>query len=192
MADIGFDPETTALVAIDLQHGIVALDTAPHKSAEVVERTARIAKALRHRGGLAIFVRVANAEDGCDALKPATDVVPPVLPPRPSYWSELVPKLGVKDGDVIVTKRQWGAFYGTDLDLHLRRRGIRTIILTGIATNIGVESTARDAYERGYDQIVVEDACAAPDPAAHQASIALFGRIARVRSTDQLLEALGE
>lgn len=192
MADITLDPATTALVAIDLQHGIVNLETVPHLSADVVDKTAKIAKALRLKGGTIVFVRVTNSEDGRDALKPTTDVVPPVTPPRPSYWSELVPKLGIKDGDIIVTKRQWGAFYGTDLEMQLRRRGIRTIILVGISTNIGVESTARDAYERGFDQVFVEDATAAMNADAHKHSFGLFGRIGRIRSTEQVLDALGE
>lgn len=191
MADLTLDPATTALVAVDLQHGIVNMDTVPYKSADVVANAARIAKALREKGGFCAFVRVTNAADGADALKPVADVVPPPAPPRPTYWAELVPALGIKDDDVVITKRQWGAFYGTDLELHLRRRGIRTIILLGIATNIGVESTARDAYERGFDQVVVEDGCAALNADAHKASIGLFGRIARVRSTEQVLDALG-
>ena len=84
--------------------------------------------------------------------------------PRPADWAEIVPELGPEPGDLVITKRQWGAFYGTELDLQLRRRGIDTILLTGIATNIGVESTARDAYERGYRQVFVEDAMAAMGP----------------------------
>lgn len=192
MADLTLDPATTALVAIDLQHGIVNLETVPHAANDVVANAARIAKALRLKGGLCVFVRVTNGADGGDALKPTTDVVPPPAPPRPTYWAELVPGLGLKDQDVVVTKRQWGAFYGTDLELHLRRRGIRTVILLGIATNIGVESTARDCYERGFDQIFVEDGCAALNAEAHKSSIGLFGRIGRVRSTEQVLDALGE
>lgn len=190
MADLSLDPYTTALIAIDLQHGIVGLDTVPHKAPQIVTNAARIAKALRAKGGFCAFVRVTNAADGADALRPTTDIVPPPAPPRPSYWAELVPELGIKDQDVVITKRQWGAFYGTDLDLHLRRRGIRTIILLGIATNIGVESTARDGYERGFDQVFVEDGCAALQAEAHKTSMQLFGRMGRVRSTEQVLGAL--
>lgn len=190
MGDISFDPAKTALVVIDLQHGIVNLDTVPHDSADVVARTAQLAKALRDKDGTVIFVRVTNSEDGGDALAAVTDIVPPVAAPKPSYWSELVPKLGIKDSDIVVTKRQWGAFYGTDLDLHLRRRGVETIIMTGIATNIGVESTARDAFERGYNQIFVEDATSALNEEAHKHSFTLFSRIGRVRSTEQVMEAL--
>jgi nicotinamidase-related amidase len=170
MTDLSLDPATCALVAVDLQHGIVSLETAPYKSADVVANVAKIAKAMRVSGGIAVFVRVTNASDGGD---------------------ELVPQLGIKETDIVVTKRQWGAFYGTDLELHLRRRCIRTIVLCGISTNIGVESTARDAYERGFDQVFVEDACAALNAEAHKASIGLFGRIGRVRSTEQVLNALG-
>jgi len=190
MADLTLDAATTALVAIDLQHGIVNLTTEPHSSEAVVGNTAQIAKALREKGGLVVFVRVANSEDGRDALAPQADIMPPPWAPKPSHWSELVPKLGIKDTDIIVTKRQWGAFYGTDLDMHLRRRGIRTIVLTGISTNIGVESTARDAFERGFEQVFVEDATAALKADAHRNSLAIFGRIGRVRSTEQVLEAL--
>lgn len=192
MPDLMLDPKTTALVAIDLQHGVIGLPTAPRPADEVVARTAHIAKALRAQGGAVIFVRVATSEDGRDALAPIADIVPPPAPPRPASWSELTPKLGVKDGDVIVTKRQWGAFYGTDLDLQLRRRGVQTLIVTGIATNVGVESTARDAYERGFQQVFVEDACAALQAEAHKASIAFFGRMGRVRSTEQVLDALAQ
>ena len=94
-------------------------------------------------------------------------------------------------GDVVITKRQWGAFYGTDLDLQLRRRGIDTMILCGISTTIGVESTARDAFERGYQQIFVEDAMAAHAAEDHRHTVeSVFPRMGRVRSTEQVLAAL--
>jgi nicotinamidase-related amidase len=90
-----------------------------------------------------------------------------------------------QESDIEVTKRQWGAFYGTDLELQLRRRGIDTIILCGIATNIGVESTARNAWELGFNLVIVEDACSAASTGQHQGSMThIFPRIARVRSTE--------
>jgi nicotinamidase-related amidase len=138
------------------------------------------------------MVRVSTSPDGRDALTPPADMPAPSNVGRPPNWGQLVPELGVQEGDLIITKRQWGAFYGTDLELHLRRRGIRTVILTGIATHIGVESTARDAYERGFEQIFVEDATASPNEEAHKASFSLiFPRIGRVRSTEQVLGELG-
>jgi nicotinamidase-related amidase len=91
----------------------------------------------------------------------------------------------------VITKRQWGAFYGTELDLQLRRRGIRTIVIGGIATNFGVESTARDAFERGYEQVFAEDAMSSVSAEAHRFAVSVvFPRIGRVRSTDEILQAL--
>jgi nicotinamidase-related amidase len=111
--------------------------------------------------------------------------------PRPPDWAELVPELGTEQGDLVITKRQWAAFYGTELDLQLRRRGIDTILLAGISTNVGVESTARDAYERGYEQVFLEDAMAARNPDEHAHTIrAVFARIGRLRSTAEVLAAL--
>ena len=88
-------------------------------------------------------------------------------------------------------KHQWGAFYGTELDLQLRRRGVRTIVLCGIATNFGVESTARDAWERNYALVFAEDAMAGLNAEAHQFAITtIFPRLGRVRSTDEILRSL--
>ena len=83
-------------------------------------------------------------------------------------WSDFVPELNIQKDDFLITKHQWGAFYGTELDLQLRRRGINTIILCGISTNFGVESTARSAYELGYNQIFVEDAMSARSKEEHE------------------------
>ena len=111
--------------------------------------------------------------------------------PRPPDWAELVAELSPEPGDLFITKRQWGAFYGTELDLQLRRRGIDTILLAGISTTVGVESTARDAYERGYEQVFLEDAMAARNPAEHAHTVRMvFARIGRVRSTAEVLAAL--
>ena len=190
--DLKIEPAKTALVVIDLQRGIVAPPSAPHSSTEVVARAAQMAAALRKAGGTVVFVHVTPSADGKDGLKPITDA--PVraggrtLPPD---WAEIVPELAPQPSDVIITKRQWGAFYGTELDLQLRRRGVDTIVLCGISTNIGVESTARDAYERGYNQIFVEDAMAARDVEEHRHTVrSLFPRIGRVRTTEEVLAAI--
>ncbi len=90
----------------------------------------------------------------------------PTRHPPPAIASQLVPESGVQDGDIVIVKRQWGAFYGTGLDQQLRRRGIRTIMIGGIATNIGVESTAREAFDRGYEMVFVEDAMSTISPEA--------------------------
>ena len=187
---LALDPATTALVLIDLQKGIVARDTAPHPAADVVANAVRLADAFRAAGAPVILVRVSYAADMRDALSPPVDTPPPPWN-RAADWDELVPALGPREGDIVVTKRNWGAFYGTDLELQLRRRGVRTLVLGGIATNFGVESTARDAFERAYAQVIVEDATSAFSPDAHAFAFGtIFPRFARIRSTTQVLAAL--
>jgi nicotinamidase-related amidase len=190
--DLVLEPRRTALVVIDLQHGIVGRSPAPHSGPEVVARASALARALRDAGGMVVWVRVTSSPDGRDALQPPTDA-PAVTPTgRPADWAELVPELDQQAVDLVVTKRQWGAFYGTELDLQLRRRGVHTIVLCGISTNIGVESTARDAYERGYRQVFVEDATSARSAEEHAFVMrTTFPRIGQVRSTAQVLRALG-
>ena len=192
MAQLVIEPAKTALVAIDLQRGIVGLPAAPRPATEVIQRAARLAKALREAGGTIVFVHVTPSPDGKDALHPITDA-----PSRGGYqlppdWADLMPELGVQPTDIVITKRHWGAFYGTELDLQLRRRGVDTILLCGISTTMGVETTARDAFERNYNQVFVEDAMAAASADEHRNTVStLFPRIGRIRSTDEVLEAIG-
>lgn len=183
------DRKTTALVVIDLQKGIASRQTAPHDAGTVISNAAKLAEAFRNNKMLVFLVRVATS--GPDRLHPMTDEqwAPPAG--MPSDWSELVEQMKPTESDIVITKKQWGAFYGTELDLQLRRRGIRTIVFGGIATNYGVESTARFAYEYGYDQIFAEDAMASMTEEAHNASVDLvLKRIGRVRKTDEILQAL--
>ncbi len=191
MSTLKIDPATSALVIIDLQEGIVAMNTAPNTSADVVSRAARLAAAFRAAKAPVVLVNVANLADGGDVLKPAADAVAPAGT-RPANWADFVPGLNRQPSDLIITKRQWGAFYGTELDLQLRRRGVRTIVLCGISTNVGVESTARDAFERAYEQVFVADAMASPSAEAHANTLKFtFPRIGLTRTTDEVLAALG-
>jgi nicotinamidase-related amidase len=187
---VNLDPNTTALIVIDLQRGIVARQAAPHSASEVVDRCAKLADAFRERKALVVLVHVGFSDDDRDRLKPEADSAPPAGP-LPPDWSEIVSEIGPRPGDIVITKRQWGAFYGTALDLQLRRRGIRTLVYGGIATNFGVESTARDAYERGFEQVFVEDAMSGLTAGAHQFAITtIFPRMGRIRSTDDVLAAI--
>lgn len=180
--------EKTALVIIDLQQGIAGRDVAPHKGADVVANAARLVQAFRKAQLPIVFVRVSPTPE--TALKPLVDS-PAQMPAMQAGWDELVPELGVQSGDIIVTKKNWGAFYGTDLDLHLRRRGVAHIAICGISTNIGVESTARDAFERNYKLLFVEDAMAAMSAEEHEhACSRVFPRMGIIRSTDQVVAAL--
>jgi nicotinamidase-related amidase len=184
------DPKTTALVLIDLQQGIVARDTKPHAAKDVVARAARLADAFRTAEALVVLVNVAYSQDDGDRLKTPVDAPPPA-PNLTAEWSLLVPELGPLPGDIRVTKRQWGAFYGTQLDLQLRRRGIGTIVLGGISTNFGVESTARDAWERNYAVVFAEDAMSAMSEAAHAFALeTIFPRIGRRSTTEEIIAAL--
>jgi nicotinamidase-related amidase len=191
MEKLTVSPVQTALVAIDLQNLVVSRSTQPHDARAVVERTAQLATALRAKGGFIVWVRVATAADGKDRLHPVCDqpwTLPRELPPDAN---ELVAGLPVRPSDHLITKRQWGAFYGTDLDLQLRRRGLTTILLTGIATNIGVESTARAAFELGYEQIFAEDAMSALTAAQHEHPVThIFPRMGQVRRSAEILAAL--
>ncbi|MGE0802188.1 MAG: hydrolase [Lautropia sp.] len=179
-----------ALVLIDLQRGIVGMQVAPRPSSEVVDRAARLARAFRAARRPVALVTVANLPDGGDLLQPLLDG--PAQPTtRPADFAQLVDELGAVADDIRITKRQWGAFYGTELDLQLRRRGVDTIVLAGISTHVGVESTARDAFEHGYHQVFVEDAMASPSAEAHANTCKfVFPRIGLIRSTDDVLAAL--
>ncbi len=181
------DKSRTALVVIDLQKGIVGRQTAPYAADSVVKNSAALAKACRDNGLPVFLVRVCPSPDGKDALRPVADAAMQVQNPPPG-WADIVPELGPERGDFVITKHQWGAFYGTELDLEFRRRGIARMILCGISTNIGVESTARFAYEYGYEQIFAEDAMAALSAEEHALTVAkIFPRIGLVRSTAEIL-----
>lgn len=186
---LGIDKKRTALVLIDLQKGIVGRGGTPNDSSDVVKNASMLADKFRDNG-MPVFLVHVNFTPGT-ALKLNTDSSfssPGELPPD---WADLVPEIGPKDGDVVITKRQWGAFYGTDLELQLRRRGIDTIVLGGIATTYGVESTARFAYEYGFNQIFPEDAMTDMSPEAHKNAIEfVLKRMGRVRKTFEILNEL--
>jgi len=187
---LALDAKQTALVLIDLQKGILGRQTAPYSPQDVLARSVRLAERFRAAGSVVVLVHLSFSPDGGDRLTPPTDEPPPPAAAHPG-WEEISPDLGRDPKDIIITKRQWGAFYGTQLDLQLRRRGIRTIVIGGIATNFGVESTARDAFELGYAPVFVEDAMAGLSAEAHSFAIkTIFPRIGRVRSTEQVMVAL--
>jgi nicotinamidase-related amidase len=182
--------DKTAIVVIDLQKGIASLPVEPHPAKEVVGNTAKLLTALRENNMPVFLVHVTPSPDLKDALHPITETSFSRTSFNPA-WSDYMPELNIQPTDFLITKHQWGAFYGTDLDLQLRRRGIDTIILCGISTNFGVESTARFAYEFGYNQILVEDAMSAMTKEAHEASIKfVFPRLGLIRNTDEVLTAI--
>jgi nicotinamidase-related amidase len=190
MPELSLDPTTTALVVIDLQKGIAGIPTVPHTSADVIARSAKLAARLRERKGLVVLVHVDPGPNGELFPRPIADIERARMTPTPD-WSDFVTEMTPRDGDVVVTKHQPCAFFGTDLEIRLRRRGIQTIILCGISTNVGVEATARVGLEHGYNLVFASDAMAARDEELHRVSVTkFFPTIGRVRTTDEILAAL--
>ncbi|MGH8779201.1 hydrolase [Paraburkholderia sp.] len=186
------DPRTTALVLIDLQQGILGFGKAPRSGESALATSARLAKRFREIGAPVVLVRVGWNHDFADALKQPVDQPAP-LPAGglPATWWDFPDALEANESDLKITKRQWNAFHGTELDLQLRRRGIQTIVLAGISTNIGVESTARAGYELGYTLVLVEDAMSCGALEHHHASVNyVFPRLGLVRQSDDVIEAL--
>lgn len=185
------DANKTALVVIDLQNGIAypGRPCGPHSVEQVVGQAGKLIEAFTNEGAFVALVRVSTA-DGKDMLKPRTDAAPNGMP-FPEGWDHLIPELARFTNAHIVTKRQWGAFFGTDLDLQLRRRGIDTIVLCGISTSIGVDTTAREAYQHGYHQLFVEEAMTASAQEEHDYVVnTMFPRMGKIRTAEQVIAAL--
>lgn len=174
---------TAALVVIDLQKGIIGLPTV-HPAGEIVSRAAQLARAFRSRGLPVVLVHVTASAPG------RTDAGIPNVP-RPADWTELAPELEQHPDDHIITKQRWGAFLGTDLDEYLRRRGVTQVFLAGISTSVGVESTARSAYDLGYNVVLVTDAITDRDADAHRHSVEkIFPRLGETDTTAKVLQLL--
>ncbi len=176
------DP-VAALVVIDLQKGITGLPTV-HPAGDIIGRAAQLARAFRERGLPVVLVNVAGGAPG------RTDAGPPKFA-RAADWADLVPELERQPSDHLVTKKSWGAFLGTDLDAYLRQYKVTQIVLAGIATSIGVESTARSAYDLGYNVVLVTDAMTDRDADAQRNSIEkIFPRMSETANTEDVLKVL--
>jgi nicotinamidase-related amidase len=180
-----------ALVVVDLQRGIASrdTDTTPHAIGDVIERSAALADAFREGGLPVVLVRVGI--DGAGFSPGRVDRPRAGAGTPPAGWDEIVDELAGHPQDAVVTKRNVGAFVGTDLDLQLRRRGATQVLLTGVATSMGVEGTARAAHDHGYHVVLVTDAMADTDEATHHHSVAaVFPRIGETTTTAEVLAAL--
>ena len=175
--------DTCALIVIDLQKSVTGLPT-EHPVKEIIDRSAQLARAFRERGLPVVLVNVTGAAPG------RTDTGRPRFT-FPADWAELVPELDQQPGDYLVTKQRWGAFLGTTLDDHLWQRGVTQIVLTGVAIRIGVESTARSAYDLGYNVTLVLDAMTDRDADAHRHSVEkIFPRLGETTTTSDVLKLL--
>ncbi len=175
--------DNPALIVIDLQKGIAALPTV-HPVSEIIGRAAHLARAFRERGLPVVLVNVTGGAPG------RTDPGRPSFP-RPADWTVLVPELEQHPDDHIISKQRPGAFIGTLLDEILRQSGVTQVFLAGIATSLGVESTARSAYDLGYNIVLVVDAMTDRDAEAHRHSVEMiFPRLGETDTTDNVLKLL--
>ena len=174
---------TAALIVIDLQKGIVAMPLV-HPVGEIVDRSAQLARAFRKRGLPVVLVNVTGRAPGrTDAGSPKFSF--------PPDWTDLVPELERQPDDLIVSKQRVGAFIGTSLDEILHQRGVTQVFLTGIATSGGVASTARSAYDLGYNVAVVVDAMTDRAADAHDFFVGnIFPRFSETETTDNVLKLL--
>jgi len=185
------DAARTALIVIDPQNWTMGMPITPHPANQVVANVVSLAKAIHTAGGMVCLTRAAFSPGYADMLRVPVDIALPVpeggIAPQALAFR---PEVEALQADVVLTKRQWSAFYGTEFDLQLRRRGIDTIVIAGVMTNFGVESTARDAWQHNYGAVVAEDACSSLDPEMHRFSVEkILPRVARVRSSAAITAA---
>lgn len=174
--------EAAALVLIDLQKGLLAVPTVQPVSS-IAERCAGLAREFRARHLPVVLVNVAGRAPG------RTDAAAPSAAPADG-WAELVPGLQ-QPGDLLVTKQRHGAFIGTALDALLRERGVTQLFLAGVATSIGVEATARSAYDHGYHVVLIVDAMTDRDAEAHRHSVEkIFPRLGETATAAEVAALL--
>jgi nicotinamidase-related amidase len=194
------DPKTTAVIVVDVQNDFCHSDSPLAKigmdmtaAQEMVPRLLQLIDAARGAGATIVWVKMVSSEN----------TVSPValehrLRTRPNArmicvegtWGTELYRVEPEPGEPIVVKHRYSAFVDTDLQLILRSKGIQSVILTGVATNVCVESTARDAYMRDYYVTFVEDCSAAYDRAKHDATlINMADHFGVVVTSDEVMEA---
>ena len=154
---------SAALLIVDMQKGIKVFPNAPMSTDEIAGRIGELANAFRARSLPVVLINVAGAAPGRTERSHSFN--------PPADWAELLPQLGAQPGDHRITKERWGAFQHTDLDAVLKDKGVTQVVLVGFATSIGVESTARAAYDHGYHVVLVPDAMTDLDANNHKHSV---------------------
>ena len=184
MAITTLDPKT-ALVVIDLQKGVLSYP-AVHPISEVLRHSGALADAFRKRDLPVVLVNVIGGAPGrTEQGRPRG--------PFPEGFADLAPELNQQPQDHLVTKQTWGAFTGTDLAAHLKGLGVTQVVLAGVATSIGVESTARHAYELGFNVTLAVDAMTDLNSEAHTNSVTrIFPRLGETGTTQEIIQHLNE
>ncbi len=178
------DPNT-ALIVIDLQKGILAYPTV-HPSHDIARRAGELAAAFRRRKLQVVLVNVAGGAPGRVEQQRKLDQLP-------ADWAELASELDRQPQDHLLTKRTWGAFTHSGLEDYLKKAGVTQVVIAGISTSIGVESTARQAYEAGFNVTLAVDAMTDTNADAHENSITrIFPRLGETGTTDQIIALLGQ
>jgi len=176
------DPNT-ALIVIDLQKGIVGFPTV-HPIGGVLACTTVLTSAFRRRRLPVVLVNVTGGAPGRTERSHNLEGLP-------ADWADLVPELNAQPGDLQVTKRTWGAFTNTDLEARLKALGVTQLVLAGVATSIGVESTARHAYELGFNVTLAIDAMTDMNADAHVNSLMrIFPRLGETGVTQEIIDLL--
>ena len=182
MAVTTLDPET-ALIVVDLQKGLVGSPFI-HPVDKVVERSRALLDAFRALGLPVVLVNVAGGAPGRTEQPPRQRSFPPGS-------TDFIPEIDPQPADIVVTKRTWGAFASTDLESRLKTLGVTQVIITGVATGTGVESTARQAYEQGFNVTLALDAMTDLRPEAHDYSIrSVFPRLGETGTTQDIIDLL--
>jgi len=176
--------QQTALIVVDLQKGIVGLPSI-HPMEDVIGNARALAETFRAHGLPVVLVNVAGSAPGRTEQKPRP------TGPRPEGWSDLIPELDQQPGDVVVTKRSWGAFATTDIERQRKALGVSQVVIAGVATATGVEATARQAYEGGFNVTLAIDAMTDQRAEAHAYSIEnVFPRLGETGTSRDIIEFL--
>ena len=176
------DPKT-ALIVIDLQKGLVGFPTV-HPIAGILVSATVLTAAFRRRGLPIVLVNVTGGAPGRTERSHSLASLPP-------DWADLVPELNAQPDDLLITKKTWGAFTNTDLEARLKALGVTQVVLAGVATSIGVESTARHAYELGFNVTLAVDAMTDLNLEAHDNSVVrIFPRLGETGSSREIVELL--
>jgi nicotinamidase-related amidase len=176
------DPNT-ALVVIDLQKGIAAMPTV-QPIAEVITKSADLAAVFRKHNLPVVLVNVDAVPSGrAEQSRSVKDFAP--------GWADIVPELKQHSSDHLVTKKQWGAFTNTDLKEYLDQKKVTQVVIVGVATSIGVESTARHAFELGFNVTIATDACTDLSQESHTHSLTrIFPRLGETGTTEEVISLL--